>query len=252
MKRNGIPMIAQIAFLVLLIIAYGVFGKFDIRPIVKAISISSLIMAFAVFYRTNETYYQEVYRLGKSFVTERRKMIQEDIAKLDIMKSSVCKTCNVDTNLTQDILSEWMDQCESFKKEIDVIDNNNQSYLKKQKKYRSISNILTFIAYFVSLLILYFQPESTNAEQAEGVLTLIGALLAVCTQYMNDLNVEKTISQKKLENTAAEAHDAYRAKLDKYYVALSKTTKALKVKVRAKQCVKLKKKNTKPHMVIIL
>lgn len=242
-------MIAQIAFLVLLIIAHGVFGKIDIRPIVKAISISSLIMAFAVFYRTNETYYQEVYSLGKSFVTERRKMIQEDIAKLDIMKSSVC---NVNTNPTQDMLSEWMEQCESFKKEIDEIDNNNQSYLKKQKKYRSVSNILTFIAYFVSLLILYFQPESANAEQAEGVLTLIGALLAVCTQYMNDLNVEKTISQKKLENTAAEAHDAYRVKLDKYYVALNKTTKALKVKVRAKQCVKLKKKNTKPHMVIIL
>lgn len=252
MKRNDIPMIAQISFLGLLIIAHGVFGKFDIRPIVKAISISSFIMALAVFYRTNETYYREVYSLGKNFVTERRKMIQEDITKLDVMKSAICKTRNVDAILTQDMLLEWGEQCKSIKKEIDKIDSNNQIYLKQQKKYRSISNILTFAAYFVSLLILYFQPETANTEQAEGVLTLIGALVALCSQYMNDLNVEKTISQKNLENKATEAHDAYRAEIGKYYEVLSKSAKASKVKVQVKRCVKLKKKNSMSHVMIIL
>lgn len=238
MKRNDIPMIAQISFLALLIIAHGVFGKFDIRPIVKAISVSSFIMAFAVFYRTNETYYQEAYSIGKTFVTKRRKMIQEDVAKLDAMKSYVYKTCKVFASPTQDMLLEWREQCATIKKEMELIDSNNQIYLKKQKKYRSISNILSFVAYFASLLILYFQPKTANTEQAEGILTLIGALVALCSQYMNDLSAAKIISQRNLAKKAAEAHDAYRAEIDKYYVALNIPSKTSKVIVRAKRSIK--------------
>lgn len=232
MKRDKVPMIAHIIFLVLLIVGNGAFGFFNIGPVVLAIAVSSWIMAFAEFFRTYETYYKEAFDIGKPFVVERRKMIQADIKKIEIMKCATYNSCNIDLVPTPDMLSEWIEQCEAIGREIDGIDANNQFYYKQQKKYRFISNILTCVAYLAFLFILYQPLKTVNFENAEGILSLIGALVALCTQYMNGLVLEKTSHEKMLEKKVSEAHDTYRTEIDKYYAALIKSSKTIKVKVR--------------------
>lgn len=211
MDRYRIFMLSYIAFMITSIIIKSFCDYRLWNNIVVAVTISGVLFAYAEMFKT-------IYEDCKRIKDKRG----------EYFDSMLKKSKNINTIITN-ILSRGLNSEDEqhYKCEL-AINQENIEHLKKMKeinhnnKVVKLSNIMyllfLFLAFFLLLCIIVFEPLAQKLIKVQNYATVIAFILILSTPFLSDLirwiNRKSDDLEKKLEDSTVAIEDFYKKELE--------------------------------------
>ena len=207
----------MLSYIVFIFICFVVRAYYEFpmwNTLVSAISISSIIFAFADFFSGLAAGQLAAFRITKELYITTEKSLSGLRQKLDEMNKDLTEKLNEEffAKTGGNVHINTKTNLAQLSKENESIKTMYIKYDTQHKKYSTLSNILSFLGYLSFFVMLVFQSISSMFSAYLELLSVLAFGLILLTQYMagyfEDIIEQQKIKAKNVHNSVIAYVDA--------------------------------------------